>query len=311
MNELKYLQRESVMVAEQWLCISVSVPSEAVEAVSNFLVESGSSGTAEGDWKPGTPRPAMTLLQGFFSTKQDPTDLQRRLAQYLKDISGEFPAAADSDPACQIISSDAWQEQWKGHFPPLPVGKQFLILPPWEQPPAVTDRHIIEVNPSMAFGTGHHATTQTCLEAIEALCHRDGPPARALDLGTGSGVLAIALAQLEVPEVWAIDIDQDALTEAKKNAKVNHVESALHISAATLDTLPGSFALVVANIFASTLIELFPDITERISARGHAILSGIQTNQAETVLQAFCPPAWTLIERLPKEDWMTLVLQRQ
>ena len=298
------------MAAERWLRVAVSVPTEAVEVVSHFLVELGSIGIAEGEWKPDTPPPTQTIVQGFFSADQDAAAMRASLMKYLRSIAAEYPALVASVPECEVISSDAWQEQWKTYFPPLPVGHQLLILPPWEVRPEQSERHIIEINPSMAFGTGHHATTQTCLEAIEALCATNGPPERALDLGTGSGVLAIALAKLGTPSIWATDIDPAALEEAKKNAAVNGVATALHISAARLNELPAPFQLVVANLFASTLIALCPAITQALTRAGHAILSGIQSDQAEAVLEAFSTPHWTLLEHRPKEDWTTLVLRR-
>ena len=298
------------MATERWLRVAVSIPTEAVELVSHFLVELGSSGIAEGEWQPGTPRTAQTVVQGFFPAGRDSTAVRTSLTHYLQSIAVEYPALSTSVPECEVISSDAWQEQWKTHFPPLPVGHHLLILPPWEVRPKQSDRHIIEINPSMAFGTGHHATTHTCLEALEALCATSGPPEHALDLGTGSGVLAIALAKLGTPSIWATDIDPVALEEAKKNAVVNGVASAVHISAAGLNELPAPFQLVMANLFASTLIALCPAITQALTPTGHAILSGIQSDQAQAVLTAFRAPHWTLVERRPKEDWATLTLRR-
>jgi len=162
----------------------------------------------------------------------------------------------------------------------------------------------------MAFGTGHHATTQTCLEALESLCIQGGPPERALDLGTGSGILAIALAKLGSTAIWATDIDPDALVEARRNATVNQVADALHISATALDALPLPFPLVIANLFATTLIELSLPLRSAVASSGYTILSGIQADQEEVVRHAFCSPAWTLTKRLPKEEWVTLVLRR-
>ena len=165
----------------------------------------------------------------------------------------------------------------------------------------------------MAFGTGHHATTQTCLEAIETLCTQESLPEQALDLGTGSGVLAIALAKLGAPSIWATDIDPDAIVEARQNAAVNDVAGAVHVSDESLtqrNELPASFQLVVANIFASTLIAYCPAITQAVLPTGHAILSGIQCDQAASVLTAFGAPHWRLIQELPKDDWVTLVLRR-
>jgi len=298
------------MGAERWLRVTVSVPTEAVEAVSYFLVELGSIGIAEGEWKPDTPPPARTLVQGFFPADRDSVALLASLTKHLQRIATEYPALGTCNPEGEVITSDTWQERWKTHFPPLPVGQGLLILPPWEVRPAQSEREVIEINPSMAFGTGHHATTHTCLEALEALCDTYGPPTQALDLGTGSGILAIALAKLGTPSVWATDIDPTAREEAQKNAVVNCVATAVHISAASLNDLPASFQLVVANLFASTLIAFCPALTQILTRSGHAILSGIQSGQAESVLEAFSAPDWTLIEHRSKDDWATLVLRR-
>ncbi len=298
------------MGPERWLRVAVSVPTEAVEAVSDLLVELGSSGIAEGEWKPDTPPPAWTLVQGFFPADRDSGALLASLTKHLQRIATEYPALDTSVPECAFIASESWQEHWKTHFPPLPVGQRLLILPPWEVRPAQSEREVIEINPSMAFGTGHHATTCTCLEALEALCDTYGPPTQALDLGTGSGILAIALAKLGTPSVWATDIDPTARQEAQKNAAVNDVATAVHISAASLTDLPAPFPLVVANLFAATLIAFCPALTHILTHAGHAILSGIQSDQAESVLEAFSPPDWTLVEHHSKDDWATLVLRR-
>ena len=298
------------MGAERWLRVAVSVPTEAVEIVSYFLIELGSSGIAEEEWKPDTPPPAWTLVQGFFPPERDSGTLLASLTNYLQGIATEYPTLLTCIPECEVITSDTWQDRWKTHFPPLPVGQRLLILPPWEVRPVQSRREVIEINPSMAFGTGHHATTYTCLEVLEALCDTYGPPARALDLGTGSGILAIALAKLGTPSVWATDIDPSAREEAQKNALVNGVATAVRISAASLNELPAYFQLVVANLFASTLTALCPALTQVLTRSGHAILSGIQSDQAESVLQAFSAPEWMLVERCSKDDWTTLVLRR-
>ena len=295
---------------QSWLCVSVAVPHDTVDAVANFLVELGSSGIVEGEYAPDAPLLPTTTVQGFFPEHQDSATLGERLTQYLQSLAVLHTGIGQSRPQYDIITSDAWKEQWKGHFPPLCVGQHLLVLPPWEPQPDQPDRHCIVINPSMAFGTGHHATTHTCLEAIESLCIQDGPPERALDLGTGSGILAIALAKLGGAAIWATDIDPDALAEARQNANVNQVADALHISATSLADLPLPFPLVMANLFASTLIELSLPLTSAVASSGHAILSGIQADQEEAVRHAFCSPAWTLATRLPKDEWVTLVLRR-
>ena len=298
------------MTVRRWHRVSLRVPHDALDAVANFLVESGSSGTAEEARAPGTPQPAETVIQGFFPEETNPADLRARLGRYLRSVAVEYPALTGCAPKFDVISSEAWQDHWQAHFPPLPVGRRLLVLPPWEPPLEASERIPIVINPGQAFGTGHHATTKTCLEAIERRCTTAaGPPARALDLGTGSGVLAIVLAQLGVPEVWATDTDPDARREAHRNVERNRVAD-VRISAADISALRGPFPLVVANIFAATLVALRPELTRLVSRAGHAILSGIESDQAASVLEAFCEPDWTLHERIVQDDWATLVLQR-
>lgn len=297
------------MTARRWHRVSLRVPHAALDAVANFLVEAGSSGTAEEARAPGTPPPAETVIQGFFPAETNLAKLRDRLDRYLHGVAAEYPGLSGCVPECDVIWSDAWQDHWKAHFPPLPVGRRLLVLPPWESTPAPSDRIPIVINPGQAFGTGHHATTKTCLEAIERLCTTDGPPTRALDLGTGSGVLAIALAEFGVPEVRATDTDPDARREAQRNVERNRVAS-VHVSAADVSALREPFPLVAANIFASTLVALRPELTRLVSGAGHAILSGIESPQAAAVLEAFCRPDWTLRERIVRDDWATLILRR-
>jgi len=222
-----------------------------------------------------------------------------------------FPNLNHAVPHLTEVSSDAWQDRWRAHFPPIEVGKRFLVLPPWQPIPANTARIVIVIDPSMAFGTGHHATTQGCLEAIEQLHDRHGTPDRALDLGTGSGILAIALAKLGARTVWATDIDPVALAEARKNAPVNRVAPFLYLSDSPLEQLPVPFPLIVANLFSTALIALAQTMTTAVDRQGYAILSGIQQNQEASVLAAYSPPLWLLSDRLARDGWVTLVLQRR
>ena len=199
---------------------SVTIPHEAVDAVSNFLLELGATGIVEGDRDPATPLPPTATVQAYFPDETPGPDVYAALERYLRQRASLFPDLnTHNQPSLQLsqINSAAWHEQWRGHFPPIQVGFSFLILPPWETRPTRTDRKVIVIDPSMAFGTGHHPTTQGCLEAIEALGVAYGPPQRALDVGTGSGILAIALAQLGCSDVWAIDTDPIALDETRKN----------------------------------------------------------------------------------------------
>ena len=301
---------------EHWHCLSVTIPHEAheaVDAVSNFLLELGSTGIVEGDHDPAKPLPLTTTVLAYFPAEISGPDVYAALEHYLSQLSSLFPSFNTQDQlSAQLsqVSSEAWHEQWRDHFPPIQVGFSFLILPPWETRPARTDRKVIVIDPSMAFGTGHHATTQGCLEAIESLGVSYGPPQRALDVGTGSGILAIALARLGCSEVWAIDTDPIALDETRKNLATNSITSGIHLSGETIESLPGPFPLLVANLFAKTLIDLAPMLVDAVASQGYAILSGIQVEQAAEVEAAFAAPMWQAVSRLDREEWVILVYKR-
>jgi len=302
--------QNSGLSSQRWLCLSVSVPHEAAEAVANFLAELGSTGVIEGIRDFQQPAVTHTEVQGFFPEETSRTEVENALTQYLQEITDLFPNLDLSTLQSSLVRNEAWQNRWQEHFPPLEVGDRFLVLPPWIPVPTENPRIPLIIEPSMAFGTGHHATTQGCLEAIELLHDTYGYPHQALDLGTGAGILAIALAKLGTPGIFATDIDSVALSEARKNSSVNKVALCIHFSDLPLEQLPAPFELIVANLFSSTLVALEPSLHTGIERQGHAILSGIQLDQEQDVLAAYCPPTWRLIARFPREEWVTIVLQR-
>lgn len=295
---------------QRWLCVSVPVPVEAAETVASLLVELGSAGAIESIREASSQQGPTTTVQGFFPVWTDRGMLRDALTSFFRNTAVVLPSGICPSPCFTELTDDAWNYSWQTHFPPLTVGDLFLVLPPWETVPSETARIVLLIDPGMAFGTGHHATTQSCLRAIETLSRRIGLPPRALDLGTGSGILAIALAKLGVPAVWATDIDPLAVEEAGKNIALNHVESQVTVSDLPPENLPGRFSLVVANLFAATLVTLAPSLSAITAPGGHTILSGILLEQEEEVRGAYGAPHWQENFRLSQDEWVTLVLQR-
>jgi len=302
--------RSLTLTPQRWMCLSVTVPHEAAEAVANFLVELGSMGVIEGERDFQRPAPSTTDVKGFFAEDISTVALTEALQRYWRELATLFPNLDALAPQISLVTDEAWHERWREHFPPITVGSRFLLLPPWEPPPKQTNRIVIIIDPSMAFGTGHHATTQGCLEAIELLHARYGAPDRALDLGTGSGILAIALAKLGAQHLWATDIDPVALAEAEKNSEANGVTDCIQFSDLPIEHLPLPFALITANLFSTTLVALAPTLRSAVRTQGHAILSGVQLDQEREVLTAYSAPAWGLVTRFFREEWVTLVMQR-
>ena len=193
-------------MSSHWLELSLEAGTEIQDPVVNFLVERGSTGFVHND----------RILRAFFpSTEKDP-DLERAVRSYLRQLRDIFPGRFVGRARWRVIAEKNWNEAWRKYFKPQKIGRRFLVTPPWIPPPATVDRQVIVIEPAMAFGTGTHETTRSCLEFIDELCRED-VPSSALDVGTGSGILAIAMAKLCVRNVLALDNDPIALQAAESN----------------------------------------------------------------------------------------------
>jgi len=205
------------------------------------------------------------------------------------------------------IRQEDWAESWKLHFQPQAVGTRLYICPPWNCV-APAGRVSIVIDPGMAFGTGQHATTRSCLLLLERAMDDRGVT-RALDVGTGSGVLAIALVKLGVLEVWAIDTDPMACTIAAANAVCNGVETCVHIRS-SLDEVSGAFDLVTANLFANLLEEMAVRLVGLLRPGGVLICSGFLNADELRVRKTYEARGLRLVRRHEEQSWVTLTLQR-
>ena len=205
------------------------------------------------------------------------------------------------------IPDEDWAENWKAHFQPQAVGTRLYVCPPWNRTPPA-GRVAVVIDPGMAFGTGQHATTRGCLLLLErAIGERQ--VTRALDIGTGSGVLAIALAKLGLTEVWAIDTDASACAIAEANVACNGVEARVRIGS-SLDAVPGTFDIVTANLFANLLVELATRLIGLLRPCGVLICSGFLTSDEPRIRSTYESCGLYLARRHEEQSWVTLALQR-
>lgn len=268
---------------------------EHSEAVANVLMECGAPGLQAEE------HDGVTTLTAYFAN-DPPLDTLRRFC-------ADTGYASDSASPIRVrhIPHEDWAKNWKAHFQPQLVGQRLWICPPWDAA-APHGRISVVIDPGMAFGTGQHATTRGCLGLLErALTER--PVARALDVGTGSGVLAIALAKLGVPEVWAVDTDPTACAIAATNVRSNSVEVFVRIGG-NLDEAAGEFGLVTANLFANLLERMAADLSARLTRGGVLICSGFLTDDEQRVRRAYEAHGLQLDSRLEEQSWVTLTLQR-
>ena len=292
------------MSAHYWE-LSVPTAPPVAEGLTNFVWESGALGVVEEELPGEAPR-----LRAFFADAVDTGALVARVDGYLAALRALGFAVPGSATLLPVADTD-WAVAWREHFRPLRVGRRLLIAPPWEAP-RDTDRTVIVLEPGRAFGTGQHATTAGCLVLLERILDAS-PVARVSDLGTGSGILAIAAARLGAGAVLAVDSDPDAVGVAAENAALNGVAERVRcVVADAADPAVGfePAPLVVANLLTSAHLALAPRYTGWVAPGGALVLGGILSAEAGRVGDAMCRHGFEARDALTLDGWITLELAR-
>lgn len=226
------------------------------------------------------------------------------------DAANEAIASLDPgwNPSLEEIVGDAWRDAWKEHFHPFALTPHITIRPPWEPYTAQrADERVLELEPGRAFGTGLHATTSLVAKTLDRESTRL-TGARVLDVGTGSGILAIVALTLGASFVVATDNDPDVIEVVHENAARNGLGDRIAASTSELDAVNELFPVVVANIEARVLIPLAPALTSKVQPGGLLVLSGILAGQEQDVLAAY--PTLSPVRTEREGDWICLVLAR-
>ena len=284
-----------------WQEISIGVPYEYVEPISYLFSRYGRGLTMERD---GEDR---VVLRTYL-----PAASRHRLARIeigVKLVSAIQPLG---ELNIKELPEDAdWQNSWKSHFGLLRVGRRLVVRPSWIEYQAAPEEVIIEIDPGMAFGTGYHPTTHTCLEALEEVVQ---PGMEVLDLGTGSGVLAIAAAKLGAARVVALDIDPQAVRAARQNFRRARITRTVALSLGSVPhPLAGlaRFDVAVANISARGIRDRAPYVAPALRPGGIFIASGMLKDQQEEVCPALLELGWPLAQEWPRDEWVTLGFRRE
>ncbi len=256
-------------------------------------------------------------VRAWFPTVGRALTLKRDIRRFLKGISEIYPEVKSKVKRralrWTVLKDRNWNSYWRRFFTPQKIAKTILITPPWRKPAKAEKRKVIEIEPGMAFGTGTHATTRGCLEYLEEVVRRQPQGLKgliALDVGTGSGILAIALAKMGVRRVVALDNDPVALKVARSNVKRNRVAKSVVLSSTELQRYKGPFNVVVANLTAETIIDVAPLLKKNVARGGTLILAGILDSQEREVLAHFKNP-FTLLRKKSSEGWSTLALMKE
>ena len=195
---------------------------------------------------------------------------------------------------------------WKTKLKKVRVSDRIVIRPPWEKYRPTGSEIVIEINPALAFGTGHHESTRLCIGLIERLLENPDSK-RVLDVGCGSGILSIVAAKLGVKRVVAFDIDKIAVKETKKNLRRNSISDAVKLVCGHIDSIKGKYDLIVANISVEELLNMRDELKSRLSEEGLVILSGIPFSRRGELLSGIEASPLVLREELRDGDWIALV----
>lgn len=278
-----------------WQVIDAMVSSDAREAAEYGLMEAGAIGTETKD-----DVNDRVNIAAYFDSPESSKTAHESVLEALQ-IYG-FDETALLGFQTRAIADQDWLAEWKKHWRPVEVGR-FIIAPPWSEAPAPDDHLVIRINPGMAFGTGTHETTRLCLKAIEKY-YAGGS---FLDVGTGTGILAIAAAKLAADaSIIGCDTDADAIDIARENARLNDVENRIDFRVGTIDEETPSADLVCANLTAPVIVELLPSLLGVTC--GRLVLSGILETQFEMVHARLLEQAATVNEIIQDNEWLALVI---
>jgi ribosomal protein L11 methyltransferase len=282
------------------LQVSVRADSAAFDTVANFLIEKGSPGVVI----------KKNEVQGYFVHSKGDSSIRKDVQRFLHWLNGLYPAQKGS-LRWRLLKDRNWNSAWRRFFVPQKIGKTFLVTPPWAKPRTFQHRQVITIEPGMAFGTGTHATTRGCLEFIEQVASSfQGRGFSAMDVGTGSGILAIALAKSGAKRVLALDVDPLALKVARGNLRCNGVQKKVHLSGAKLSRIKAQFPVVVANLTAETIIDQAMALEKRVASRGLLILSGILHSKSKQVVKQFTG-GFKVMRRKREKEWVTVLLRKR
>lgn len=294
-----------------WVEITVETTAAAMELVGELLAECGCAGVVYHDprlWTELKDKPAELLpavppddqtyrVAGYLALELNWEEKVMKLRTRIEEVRGFLPVGSGTVHLRQLHEED-WANAWKEYYQPERIGP-FLITPSWLSPPTTAEAIPIRLDPGMAFGTGTHPTTRLCLEVLPTVVR---PAHLVYDIGTGSGILAIAAAKLGA-KVLAVDKDPVAVRVAAENCALNQVAIPV-LSGDLLTNLEEPADLIIANILAEVVIELIPQAVAKLKPGGAVLASGIIDHKAAKVQTAFTNAGFKIINTLRKEDWV-------
>ena len=313
------------MTEEYWTKIAVNTSPEAVEAVAGILMEAGAGGIEIDDpniWQesvgtncygelypeirpisPNAPVKVIAYLAGDCRMVEVIATIKKRVLA-LKNVGLD---ASPGTISTELLAESDWAHSWKEFYHTQRVGEHLVIKPTWESYIPQPGDMVLELDPGMAFGTGEHETTRLCLEQLGKRIH---PGSIVYDIGTGSGILALAAAKLGAAKVIACDLDPVAVSVARGNIAHSGLDEKISVQEGSIDAIPGQANLIIANIIADVILEILPTVVDRLVKGGYFLAGGITRERRDEVVDALKASDLTLVAEAKEGDWVSLVSKR-
>ncbi len=278
-----------------WARITVTTTDQASEAVANFLFEIDAFGVELIDTDDST-----TNLIAYFPLDDRVNSRVQKIRTFLSKLPFWGIQAQPAIIDLKRVEAEEWTEAWKSTFSPQHIGKRLLVTPTWYDIPPDEETIVIRLDPGMAFGTGYHPTTRLTLEMLEKTIK---PNQLVADIGTGSGILAIAAVKLGAKRVDTTELDNTAIPVAQTNLEINDVAEQITLCQGDgLKPLSEKYDVIVGNILTKVVLTIVPDCQSRLLPEGHVIFSGILETELDVVQQSLTEHGFHIVEVIREAD---------
>lgn len=281
--------------------LALEVSEGARSLVSDFLLGLDSMGVAEDILEDK----GVIEISAYFPRETDLRPVMEGLKSYTGFLEENLSGISIGNIRVEEIDRSSW-EVWRQVLKTVRASERVVIRPPWEEYVSKDDEIVIEINPSMAFGTGHHETTRLCIRAIEEILQNTRVE-RVLDVGCGSGILAISAVKLGAGEAIGLDTDPVAVKEAKRNAVENSVSDRVRLFCGYIDSVKGEFDLIVVNISAEVVFLIRGELRSRLKKGGRLIVSGVSNARRNEVVSGLEGVGFILEKETMDGEWMAFI----
>ena len=276
-----------------WIELKLRIPESILEKISAYLFAMGCEGM-------NVHKNSVII---YFSQLKWTDEIKSAIMQYI----GHFvPVFSEKFFKIKSVKDENWEEIWRSSFNRIRLTHKIIIKPQWDHYKGLTGEIVITIDPKMAFGTGHHESTQLILENMEKLIHSD---TSVFDIGTGSGILSILAEKLGAEKIMAIDNDPTAVKIARENMLVNHCNK-IKLFASALEFMePEEFDLILANINKNVLLHYAPYFSLYMKLNSKIVLSGILLSDEVIITDTFQKNGFKQVKKYAKRNWLSIIFE--